>query len=61
MMVKLSIQGGSYGTFDLKDLISALQNSHKLYDMDYFVFFSFRTLETSHEICNDFQMYNTII
>ena len=28
-MVQLSIQGGSSGTFDLKDLISALQNSHK--------------------------------
>ena len=30
-----------------------------LYDMDYFVCFSMRTLETSHEICNDSQMYNT--
>ena len=32
-----------------------------LYDMDYFVCFSFRTRETSHEICNDSQMYDTII
>ena len=32
-----------------------------LYDIDYLACFSFRTLETSNEISNDSQIFNTII
>ena len=54
--------GGQFWDFSPERLNFRLKKlTQILYDMDYFVCFSFRTLETSNEICNDSQMYDTII